>query len=87
MQNISHNSIEQLRKIEDKEKIFRTFLENIFKINPEGNDEFDRQHEQLNENFMMNNRERASPFRYADIRRVDNNNPLTKPIEVWEIKR
>ena len=70
----------------EKEIEFRRFWENIFKINPEDNEEFDRQHEQMVENYINNNMQRLRPYINGNSNRLNNNNSLTKPIEVWEIK-
>ena len=70
----------------EKERIFRSFWENIFKISPEDNQNFDRQHEILVESFINENQDRVKPYPSANMERLDINNPLIRPIEEWEIK-
>lgn len=66
--------------------MFRRYWETVFRIDPEDNEEFDREHEQEIENYITDNVNRIEPYRHADLSRLEANNPLTKPIEMWEIK-
>ena len=69
----------------EKEQLFRSTWEEVFQITPEENQQFDRINEELVNNFINANRHRLQPYETADLERLDRNNPLTKPIELYNI--
>ena len=77
---------EKIFENKEKEAVFRRFWQNIFTINPEDNAEFNAQHEELVNNFIRENILRTQPYLNANLRRLNPNCPLTRPIEIWEIK-
>ena len=77
---------EKIFENKEKEAVFRRFWQNIFTINPQDNAEFNAQHEELVNNFIRENKYRTQPYIRANSRRLNQDCPLTRPIEIWEIK-
>lgn len=69
-----------------KEAVFREFWKNIFNISPEENRTFDIQHEAQVNDYLSVNKHRLIPYNEANINRLQDDNTLTRPISVEEIK-
>lgn len=69
-----------------KEAVFREFWKNIFNISPEENRTFDIQHEAQVNDCLSVNKHRLIPYNEANINRLQDDNTLTRPISVEEIK-
>ena len=69
-----------------KEELFRKRWEKIFMISDEENQDFDLAHERRIEAYLADNIERTIPYALTDLRRLEDNNPLTKKIEIYHIK-
>ena len=71
------------RKItQDEEKLrrFKDIWVDVFKISNEENENFDAENEQMVTNYLEENRYRTVPYQWANINRLDANNPITKPL-------
>ena len=72
--NVTYITDEGNNKIFDskeKEVMFRRYWETVFRIDPEDNEEFDRDHEQEIENSITDNVNRTEPNRHADLSRLE----------------
>ena len=82
---ILHNN-DKIFKDEDKEPVFREYWSNVFRITPEENANFDRNHETMVNDVLRRRGQELVPYPTVDLTRLDPNNPLTRPFELDEIK-
>ena len=81
-----NNNKEKIYDEQEKLEIFKTTWENkIFQITAEENEEFDRDNERVVSEFLEENNYRTKPYDKANLNRLDNNNPLTRPITEFDI--
>ena len=71
----------------ERAELFRNYWENIFKISPEENREFDINNEIRVNNFLNNNRGRMTPYATSNMERLIEADPLLKPAQLYDIKR
>ena len=75
------NNNNKLYKDEEKHSLYNRTWKNVFKISEEENQNFDEENEIRVNNFLNENLYRTKPYEFANTRRLDPNNFLTKPIE------
>ena len=73
-------------EIEDQLELFTETWANTFKISDEDNELFDEDHEVMVNEYIEQNWGRTQPYEFADLSRLDNNNPLTREITNEDIK-
>lgn len=83
---IVHNQI-KLYSPEDKEDAFRSFWSGMFRISPEENRHFDIETELEVNRTLTEHRNDLVPYPEVDLQRLDPDDPLTRPIELDDIKR
>ena len=71
----------------EQTKLYKEFWQDIFRINPEENANYDQVHEEEINSFIIENINRIKPFETADLTRLDPNVIMIKPITVDDIKR
>ena len=71
----------------EQTELYKEFWQDIFRINPEENANYDQAHEEEINSFIIENINRIKPFETADLTRLDPNIIMIKPITVDDIKR
>ena len=82
-------NIQNIKIYDTKEQteLYKEFWQDIFRINPEENANYDQVHEEEIISFIIENINRIKPFETADLTRLDPNIIMIKPITVDDIKR
>ena len=75
------NNNNKLYKDEEKHSLYNRTWKNVFSISEEENQNFGEENETRVNNFLDENLYRTKPYEFANTRRSDPNNFLTKPIE------
>ena len=68
-----------------KMELFVDTWQSIFTISPEDNREFNLNNEIRVNDYLRENSHRMRPYPKANKNRLDNNDPLTKPLSLWEM--
>ena len=84
---IKNEQGEKVYEIEEKLEEFRKTWKKIFRINPQDNEEFDKDHEEEIEEVIRNSEDRLKIYDKIDLTRLDPNNYLTAPVEEEDVKR
>ena len=69
-----------------KANLLKNIWTDIFQISPEENQDFDQENETIVANFLQRNQNRTKPYPFSDLTRLDPENPLTKPLQLFNIK-
>ena len=78
---------EKLFDDESKLNRFRVVWQDIFKITEEENANYDTAHEERIMNYLEENYYRTQPYHLANLNRLNNEDPLTKPLQYFEMLR
>ena len=70
----------------EKEQLMRRIWSKTFKVSDEENQHFDTRHEENINRYNEENRHRMISYLYADLNRLNENDYLTKPITIQDIK-
>ena len=69
-----------------KANLLKNIWTDIFRISPEENQDFDQENETMVANYLQRNQNRIKPYPFSDLTRLDPENPLTKPLQLFNIK-
>ena len=76
---------EKLYDDDKKLERYKEVWEKIFEITPEENRDYDLEHEETVTNYMVENVYRTVPYRLANLNRLNSEDPLSKPLEYFEM--
>ena len=77
---------EKIYNKKERAELFRKYWEQIFRISPEENREFDINNEIRVNNFLNSNRRRIRSHETSDLKRLIEADSLIKPVQLYEIK-
>ena len=81
------NNREKLFDDDSKLNRFKVVCQDIFKITEEENVNYDIAHEERIMNYLAENYLRSQPYRLANLNRLNNEDPLTKPLQYFDMLR
>ena len=76
---------QKIENNEEKVKLLTETWSETLKITAEENRKFDREKERIVINYLQEYINRITPYEYADLNRLDNENDLTKEISITDI--
>ena len=81
----SSRNNERVFAANEKEKIYRRIWKVIFSIPEEENENFDQNNERIVKEYLQRNIDRVRPYEYADLNRLEAENPLTRPVTAEDV--